>query len=129
MAMLRTGGRRFSGSFRAGLIASLLACLALAACVLRANLHAQAAAYSVQSAAAPGQSAAQSTAANATDAPSRVATANDPHQEISQLLQMATDLKNEVNKSNQDVLSISVVRKAAEIEQLAHKMRLSGGGK
>jgi len=36
------------------------------------------------------------------------------------LLKLATDLKAEVDKTNQDTLSIPVVRKAAEIERLAH---------
>jgi hypothetical protein len=36
---------------------------------------------------------------------------------------MATDLKAEVDKSNKDTLSVTVVRKAVEIEQLAHKVR------
>ncbi len=36
---------------------------------------------------------------------------------------MATDLKSEVDKSTKDVLSVGVVRKAGEIEQLAHKVR------
>lgn len=39
------------------------------------------------------------------------------------LLQMATDLKTEVDKSTKDTLSVSVVRKANEIEQFAHKVR------
>lgn len=39
------------------------------------------------------------------------------------LLKMATDLKAEVAKSNKDQLSLSVVRKADEIEKLAHKVR------
>jgi hypothetical protein len=36
---------------------------------------------------------------------------------------MATDLKSEVDKSTSDTLSITVVRKAGAIEQLAHKVR------
>jgi hypothetical protein len=39
------------------------------------------------------------------------------------LLKMATDLKSEVDKTTRDTLSIKVVRKASEIEQLAHKVR------
>ena len=39
------------------------------------------------------------------------------------LLKMATDLKAEVEKSNKDQLSLSVVRKANEIEKLAHQVR------
>ena len=40
------------------------------------------------------------------------------------LLKLANTLKAEVDKTTADQLSVSVVRKAGEIEQLAHKMRL-----
>lgn len=47
------------------------------------------------------------------------------------LLKLATDLKAEVEKTNKDTLSLNVVRKADEIERLAHsvkeKMKLSVG--
>jgi hypothetical protein len=43
------------------------------------------------------------------------------------LLKLATDLKTEVGKSNKDMLSVAVVRKASEIEQLAHKVRAGDG--
>ena len=39
------------------------------------------------------------------------------------MLKMATDLKTEVDKTSKDTLSVPVVRKAGEIEQLAHKVR------
>jgi hypothetical protein len=39
------------------------------------------------------------------------------------LLKMAYGLKSEVDKTTKDTLSVSVVRKAAEIEQMARKMR------
>ncbi len=39
------------------------------------------------------------------------------------LLKLAYDLKSEVDKTTKDTLSVAVVRKAAEIEQLAHKLR------
>ena len=41
------------------------------------------------------------------------------------LLNLAKTLKTEVDKTTQDVLSISVVRDAGEIEQMAHKLRAS----
>jgi hypothetical protein len=48
------------------------------------------------------------------------------------LLKLATDLKTEVDKTNKDMLSLSVIRKAGEIEKLAHtvkeKMKLTVGG-
>lgn len=47
------------------------------------------------------------------------------------LLKLATDLKSEVDKTTKDTLSLSVIRKADEIEKLAHsvkdKMRLTPG--
>jgi hypothetical protein len=39
------------------------------------------------------------------------------------LLKLATALKAEVDKTTKDELSVAVVRKAGEIEQLAHRMR------
>jgi hypothetical protein len=47
------------------------------------------------------------------------------------LLKLANELKAEVDKTDKDTLSIAVIRKADEIEQLAHKvkekMRLTAG--
>jgi type VI protein secretion system component VasF len=43
------------------------------------------------------------------------------------LLQMATDLKKAVDKSSADTLSVTVVRKASDIEQLARKVRIANG--
>jgi hypothetical protein len=47
------------------------------------------------------------------------------------LLKMATDLKTEVDKTDKDTLSLTVIRKAEEIERLAHgvkeKMKLTNG--
>jgi predicted protein tyrosine phosphatase len=39
------------------------------------------------------------------------------------LLDLATELKNYVDKSNEHVLSLEVVRKAEEIEKLAHQVK------
>jgi hypothetical protein len=44
-------------------------------------------------------------------------------EDSAQLLKMATDLKAEVDKTNKDTLSVSVVRKAGAIERLAHDVR------
>jgi hypothetical protein len=48
------------------------------------------------------------------------------------LLKLASDLKAEVDKTSKDTLSINVIRKADEIERLAHnvkeKMKLTVGG-
>ena len=52
--------------------------------------------------------------------------------ESAQLLTLAMALKAEVDKTNKDMLSLNVIRKADEIEKLAHnvkeKMRLTVGG-
>jgi hypothetical protein len=39
------------------------------------------------------------------------------------LMKLASNLKAEVDKTNQDTLSLAVIRQAEEIEKLAHKMR------
>jgi len=48
------------------------------------------------------------------------------------LLKLAADLKAEVDKTGKDTLSLNVIRKADEIERLAHnvkeKMKLTVGG-
>jgi hypothetical protein len=48
------------------------------------------------------------------------------------LLKLANDLKAEVDKTTKDMLSLTVIRKADEIERLAHnmkeKMKLTVGG-
>jgi len=52
--------------------------------------------------------------------------------ESAQLLTLAMSLKAEVDKTNKDMLSLNVIRKADEIERLAHnvkeKMKLTVGG-
>ncbi len=51
--------------------------------------------------------------------------------DTAKLLKLATDLKTEVDKTNQDTLSLGVIHKAEEIEKLAHdvkeKMKLTVG--
>ena len=47
--------------------------------------------------------------------------------ECARLLKMAAALKTEVDKTNKDTLSVTVVREAGEIEQLAHKVRAGMG--
>jgi hypothetical protein len=39
------------------------------------------------------------------------------------MLKLAADLKAEVDKTNADMLSVNVIRKAAEIEKLAHSIK------
>lgn len=43
--------------------------------------------------------------------------------DASKLLSLSTELKSDVDKTNQDELSLDVVRKAAEIEKLAHDVQ------
>jgi len=60
------------------------------------------------------------------DAPARPQSSEAASQAAA-LLKMATALKTEVDKTTKDTLSVTVVRKAGEIEQLAHKVRLDAG--
>ncbi len=43
--------------------------------------------------------------------------------ESAMLLKLATDLKAEVDRTSKDTLSLSVIRKADEIEKLAHSVK------
>ncbi len=43
--------------------------------------------------------------------------------DTNKLLKLATELKSSVDKSNENVLSLDVLRKAEEIEKLAHSVR------
>ena len=43
--------------------------------------------------------------------------------ETADLLKLANSLKAEMDKTTRDTLSLAVIRRATEIEQLAHKMR------
>ena len=53
-------------------------------------------------------------------------------EDSAKLLKLATELKTEVDKTSKDTLSLTVIRKADEIEKLAHgvkeKMKLTIGG-
>ncbi len=44
-------------------------------------------------------------------------------QDTDKLLALATELKQYVDKSNENILSLDVIRKAEEIEKLAHQVR------
>jgi len=46
--------------------------------------------------------------------------------EAQRLVTMANELKAAVDKTNKNILSLDVVRKAEQIEQLAHKMKDQG---
>jgi hypothetical protein len=43
--------------------------------------------------------------------------------ESARLLKLATDLKTEVDKTTMDTLSLAVIRKAGELERLAHEVK------
>jgi type VI protein secretion system component VasF len=78
----------------------------------------------VQAAAAP--IAARGSAANE-PAPAAGSPKQQLASEAADLLKLATSLKTEVDKSTKDTLSMGVVRKANQIEQLAHKARTGSG--
>jgi hypothetical protein len=70
---------------------------------------------------------ATSTAAQQVNQQTANTMANPKNKEIvdntANLLKLANTLKAEVDKTSADTLSVIVIRKAGEIEQLAHKMR------
>jgi len=45
------------------------------------------------------------------------------HEDTEKLFQLATDLKSAVEKSNENMLSLDVVRKADEVEKLAKRVK------
>lgn len=47
----------------------------------------------------------------------------DIRNDTDKLLQLATELKSAVDKSNEHLLSLDVVRKADEVEHLAHRVK------
>ena len=47
----------------------------------------------------------------------------DLKRDADKLLQLSTELKQYVDKSNQNVLSLDVIKKAEEIEKLAHSVK------
>ncbi len=71
---------------------------------------------------AAGEHAKQPTATPAEDARQQ-----EIAKECDDLLKMATELKTEVDKSNKDTLSLTVVRKAGAIEQFARKVTAANG--
>jgi hypothetical protein len=105
--------------------------LAASAGLLHNNIegHAQSAPAPTTAAAAPEKVAsAPAPAAGQQDKPPTESTADQTQKqeiasECADLLKMATDLKSAVDKTTKDTLSVTVVRKAGAIEQLAHKVR------
>jgi len=76
---------------------------------------------------APGRAAAAAAPDGAPAAPNRdTANAQKKKQiadDSARLLQLATDLKTEVDKTDKDTLSLNVIRKADELEKLAHSVK------
>ena len=52
-----------------------------------------------------------------------VARQQDIKKDTDKLLELATELKQYVDKTNEDILSMDVIKKADEIEKLAHTVR------
>lgn len=79
--------------------------------------------------AAPTERQQERQEASVDEASPAAADPNEPEaaQECASLLKMATDLKAAVDKTNQDTLSVTVVRKANQIEEFARKVRLGSG--
>ena len=133
-----SGAVRFAGQLRkrAGWLCAL-ACVGVLLMAASAGLlrgHAQAS-FPLPAinppgpaAAPPGPAAARAPAAgNQNQHPTGTTPEDARKQEIANqcadLLKLATDLKTEVDKSDKDMLSVTVVRTAGEIEQLAHKVK------
>jgi hypothetical protein len=79
------------------------------------------------SAAQPPVAQAPATAVATADT-SRPTTPQTPQQkqladDTAKLLTLANELKAELDKSNKDTLSLSVIKKAEQVEKLAHKVR------
>jgi len=64
-----------------------------------------------------GSRAEQQEKARSTDRQKRLVADTD------KLLALATDLKQQVDKTNQNILSVDVIKKADEIEKLAHSVK------
>ena len=68
------------------------------------------------------------TTVDATTDSSKPTTPQTPQQkqladDTAKLLTLANELKAELDKSNKDTLSLSVIKKAGQVEKLAHKVR------
>ncbi|MGA2250096.1 hypothetical protein [Terracidiphilus sp.] len=61
--------------------------------------------------------------ADSTQAPAQTPVNQQEQKERADLLKLATELKSEVDKSTKDTLSLTVVRKADEIERVARGMK------
>ncbi len=115
----------------AGMVACLAAALALAAAAMPKHHQQPAAGESgaVATARDAGASQQGSKAPSVGSAEPKGATPQKEGEsqigeQTAQILKLAMDLKAEVDKTNKDVLSLRVIRKADEIQRLAHSARL-----
>ena len=76
-----------------------------------------------QASSAAPQAAAGQTPSQQSNVPSDSEQKKQISAESTQLLAMAVALKAELDKTNKDVLSLNVIRKADEIEKLAHTVK------
>jgi hypothetical protein len=107
-------------------LCALACCAALAIAVGAGLLYGHAQSAQAPAAAVPEKTASAPAAGQPTPSVANVhgdARKQEITSECADILKMATDLKAEVDKTSKDTLSVTVVRKASEIEQLAHKVR------
>ncbi|MGO8759164.1 MAG: hypothetical protein ACLQG3_13660 [Terracidiphilus sp.] len=111
--------------------ASCVAAAALAAGAGRIGGHAQASPAALAPDSAAAKTVQASTAAQPNPPQAGNPAANARRQQLAgecaDLLKLATDLKTAVDQSTADQLSVTVVRKAGEIEQLARKVKAGNG--
>jgi len=108
-----------------------LSCLAVLLFALAtaglAQQPAQSAAAPQPTATAQAAAAAPGNTAPAADSQSAPAPQTDKQKQLAddtaKLLQLANELKAELDKSSKDTLSLSVMKKAEQVEKLAHKVR------
>lgn len=133
------GAPRWVRTCRGRFCALLGAALVLAAGAGLLGAHAQQDSFSLPAidppgaAAKPGGAQGDRTDEHPTSAEAQAAPrAGDPQEpevarQCAELLKMATDLKSEVDKTTQDTLSVTVVRKADAIQELARKVKTGSG--
>jgi hypothetical protein len=124
-SFIRLQGGVLGGRSVACVVAVLLFAMATAGL---AQQPAQTAAAPQQPAtAAPPITAAPENAASAADSQSLPAPQTEKQKQLAddtaKLLQLANELKAELDKSSKDTLSLSVMKKAEQVEKLAHKVR------
>jgi small-conductance mechanosensitive channel len=95
---------------------------------LDAGVHASQVAAALSNAARNHSASAPQAQANQPD-PARRGTPPTIHAQMAELLQLANELQSDVEKTNKDTLSVSVVHKADKIEMLARAMKAERQGR